>query len=255
MCVIVWRWAPEQALVLTLWANRDEWLERPTLALAPWPEHPDFIGGRDLKAGGAWLLVDRRQAAVAAVTNLRETVADSSQEHPRPSRGHLAVKALQQSGFSASTEPFEAYAGFNLIVFKTRLKTATYFSQSARSGLRLEAGTGSIANGRLGAKWPKQQQLEAAIDLAQGLDGDDWLNSAWEALSNQTQPDSLELPDTGVGRVRELELAPVFINTPTYGTRQSTVLRLWANGKLDVRERSWSGHGGQLRYHDVVWNS
>jgi uncharacterized protein with NRDE domain len=255
MCVIAWRWEPEQQLVLTLWSNRDEWLERPTLALAPWPEHPDFVGGRDLKATGAWLLADQRQSAVAAVTNLRESLPHSIPEHNRPSRGQLVVKALTQTEFSATTEPFEAYAGFNLIVFRTFSKTGTYYSLSAPSGLRLQPGIGSIANGTHAAQWPKQRQLEAAIAQAEGLEIDDWLASAWRALSNQTQPDQRELPDTGVGRVRERQLAPVFINTPTYGTRQSTVLRLWASGKLEIWERSWFGHGGSLHHHDVFWHN
>ncbi|MEY3605555.1 MAG: hypothetical protein RIQ49_2587, partial [Pseudomonadota bacterium] len=30
MCVIAWRWTPDEEIVLTLWANRDEWLKRPT---------------------------------------------------------------------------------------------------------------------------------------------------------------------------------------------------------------------------------
>ena len=34
MCVIAWRWTPDEEMVLTLWANRDEWLKRPTRPLA-----------------------------------------------------------------------------------------------------------------------------------------------------------------------------------------------------------------------------
>ena len=93
MCVIAWRWTPDEEMVLTLWANRDEWLKRPTRPLAPWRHQQSIIGGRDLEAGGGWLLVDRHRGDVAALTNLREAPVASLNERQRPSRGELPVQA------------------------------------------------------------------------------------------------------------------------------------------------------------------
>jgi uncharacterized protein with NRDE domain len=128
-------------------------------------------------------------------------------------------------------------------------------SNSDETAVKLHRGTGSISNGRFSAKWPKQQALESAINKAQHLDEVDWLEAAWTALSDQSQPDPLHLPDTGVGLLRERELAPVFINTPSYGTRQSTVIKLSSKGHLKIWERRWTGHGAALRHSDVFWNN
>ena len=60
---------PDYSLVVA--ANRDEFYDRPTAAAAFWPEHPTILGGRDLKAGGTWLGIDRT-GRFAAVTNFRQ---------------------------------------------------------------------------------------------------------------------------------------------------------------------------------------
>ena len=153
------------------------------------------------------------------------------------------------------SEQASRYAGFNLIVFRQAQRLAQHMSNSDETAVKLHRGTGSISNGRFSAKWPKQQALESAINKAQHLDEVDWLEAAWTALSDQSQPDPLHLPDTGVGLLRERELAPVFINTPSYGTRQSTVIKLSSKGHLKIWERRWTGHSGALRHSDVFWNN
>ena len=255
MCVIAWRWTPDEEIVLTLWANRDEWLKRPTRPLAPWRTQQSIIGGRDLEAGGGWLLVDRHRGDVAALTNLREASGSSLNEPQRPSRGELPVQALLNRDFSLEPEQASRYAGFNLIVFRQAQRFAQQISNSDEKAVKLHRGTGSISNGKLSEKWPKQQALESAIDKAQHLHEVDWLEAAWKALSDQSQPDPLDLPDTGVGTLRERELAPVFINTPSYGTRQSTVIKRSSKGHLKIWERRWTGHGGALRHSDVFWTN
>jgi transport and Golgi organization protein 2 len=60
---------PDYSLVVA--ANRDEFYDRPTAAAAFWPDRPGLLGGRDLKAGGTWLGIDRT-GRFAAVTNYRQ---------------------------------------------------------------------------------------------------------------------------------------------------------------------------------------
>jgi uncharacterized protein with NRDE domain len=201
------------------------------------------------------LLVDRHRGDVAALTNLREAPVASLNERQRPSRGELPIQALLNRDFRLEPEQASRYAGFNLIVFRQAQRLAQHMSNSDETAVKLHRGTGSISNGRFSAKWPKQQALESAINKAQHLDEVDWLEAAWTALSDQSQPDPLHLPDTGVGLLRERELAPVFINTPSYGTRQSTVIKLSSKGHLKIWERRWTGHGAALRHSDVFWNN
>ncbi|MFZ9467047.1 MAG: NRDE family protein, partial [Burkholderiaceae bacterium] len=165
------------------------------------------------------------------------------------------IQALLNRDFRLEPEQASRYAGFNLIVFRQAQRLAQHMSNSDETAVKLHRGTGSISNGRFSAKWPKQQALESAINKAQHLDEVDWLEAAWTALSDQSQPDPLHLPDTGVGLLRERELAPVFINTPSYGTRQSTVIKLSSKGHLKIWERRWTGHGAALRHSDVFWNN
>jgi uncharacterized protein with NRDE domain len=201
------------------------------------------------------LLVDRHRGDVAALTNLREAPVASLNERQLPSRGELPIQALLNRDFRLEPEQASRYAGFNLIVFRQAQRLAQHMSNSDETAVKLHRGTGSISNGRFSAKWPKQQALESAINKAQHLDEVDWLEAAWTALSDQSQPDPLHLPDTGVGLLRERELAPVFINTPSYGTRQSTVIKLSSKGHLKIWERRWTGHGAALRHSDVFWNN
>lgn len=53
-------------------------------------------------------------------------------------------------------------------------------------------------------------------------------------------PDHL-LPDTGVGLERERLLSPLFITSPTYGTRSSTVILVERDGTCTFVERSFNG--------------
>src|SRR5512144_1181918 len=80
---------PDYSLVVA--ANRDEFYDRPTAAAAFWPEHPKILGGRDLKAGGTWLGIDRT-GRWAAVTNYRQGEREATA--PR-SRGLLVSDYLE----------------------------------------------------------------------------------------------------------------------------------------------------------------
>jgi uncharacterized protein with NRDE domain len=55
---------------------------------------------------------------------------------------------------------------------------------------------------------------------------------------NRPAPDH-RLPDTGVGYEKEKLLSPLFITSPDYGTRCSTVLIVHRNGRIEVTEVTW----------------
>jgi len=83
MCLIVFSLDDRPGYRLILAANRDEFYDRPTLALSRWDDLPDVYAGRDAKGAGTWLGVSR-SGRVAAITNFRDpasVIADA------PSRG------------------------------------------------------------------------------------------------------------------------------------------------------------------------
>jgi uncharacterized protein with NRDE domain len=78
MCLLVIAWQTHPRYRLVVAANRDEYHERPAAALAKWPPPAALIAGRDLRAQGTWLAVDReRRFGVAerrrAVSSSRAT--------------------------------------------------------------------------------------------------------------------------------------------------------------------------------------
>src|ERR1700749_3919130 len=117
MCLLVLAWQAHPRYRLIVAANRDEFHARPAAAMAKWAAPDDFVAGRDLKAGGTWLGIDR-QRRFGVVTNFREL-----QRSPpdAPSRGNLIPDYLRAgtSGqrYLETLEPAaSAYAGFNLLL-------------------------------------------------------------------------------------------------------------------------------------------
>jgi uncharacterized protein with NRDE domain len=58
-------------------------------------------------------------------------------------------------------------------------------------------------------------------------------------LADRSQPADAELPDTGVGLKWERILSPLFISSPDYGTRSSSVVLIDRTGQLTFRERTF----------------
>ncbi len=65
----------------------------------------------------------------------------------------------------------------------------------------------------------------------------------FKLLSDRSTPADQRLPDTGVGLEWERILSPLFIRSPFYGTRSSTVLLVDRNGKTVFSERVFDESG------------
>ena len=61
-----------------------------------------------------------------------------------------------------------------------------------------------------------------------------------EILKNREKPNDTELPDTEIGLEFERVLSPIFITSPIYGTRSSTVIMVDNSGKLFFREDTFN---------------
>lgn len=241
MCLIVFAWRPSHPQPLVLAANRDEFYARPTLPLAQWEDAPQVFAGRDLEAGGTWLGVSA-DGRFAALTNIR----DPEQTPGRRSRGELVAHFLTGSlsideylrevaGRSAE------YGGFNLLVGD---REALHFLNAADPvARRLEAGVYGVSNAGLNTPWPKLLKARAA--LTHQLDEPD-LEAMFELLADTETPPDADLPNTGVGLATEKLLSSVFIASPNYGTRASTVLIANADGSRRLIERSFGPYGGKL---------
>ncbi|MGQ0834244.1 MAG: NRDE family protein [Gammaproteobacteria bacterium] len=252
MCLLVLAWQSHPRYRLIVAANRDEFHDRPAAPLAPWDDAPQLIAGRDLRAGGAWLGVDRERR-FGVVTNYREL------QRPRrsaPSRGRLIPEFL--SGARNAREYLAeletdapGYSGFNLLLAAG--DGLWYASNRADSFARqLSPGIHGLANQDLDAPSPKllrvRRRFEASI--ARG----DEISAAelFVILADRERlgPDE-ELPSTGLSPEWERALSSPFVVHGQYGTRCSTVVLLEHSGALRIAEHRFDATGqasGQSEY-------
>lgn len=243
MCILAWQWTPGATTELLLVANRDEAYERPAAALHLW-EGGEILAGQDRVAGGTWLGVGRRKR-FAALTNHRTGRAP---DPLAPSRGGLVRDFLLGSDsahdYLAQLAPRSTrYNPFNLLVWDGE----ALLGLEGRHGriVTLMPGWASVSNGDFNSPWPKQQRL------LQGLHDAVRKDTCADAdllalLADETPAPWAQLPRTGVDAATEQALSPIFIRTPRYGTRASTVVRLQGD-QAHMLERSFVD--GMARQH------
>ncbi|OWW20019.1 NRDE family protein [Noviherbaspirillum denitrificans] len=238
MCLIVFAWKLVPGIPLLAAGNRDEFYERPTTPAGWWSDQAHIYAGRDLRGGGTWMGVTR-EGRFAAITNIREP---SDRRSDAPSRGELVAGYL--AGIASPMQFVEdlaprakQYNGFNLLV-GNREELVWYSNGSpddARNGKPLAPGVYGLSNGSLDTPWPKVVRTKAQFSslLCQGAPEDAY----FEMLSDTARAPDCRLPDTGIGQEWERILSAVCIESPEYGTRSSTVVRLPGNGTPILQER------------------
>lgn len=254
MCLIVFAWKVIPGVPLIACANRDEFYARAAAPAANWAEHPQVYGGRDLQAGGSWMGITRSPhgdvedgsdgsiaasaSRFAAITNIR---SPDDRRPDAPSRGalvadYLAGDMTPQEYIDSIAPGSEVYNGFNLVLGDR--DTLLWFSNrggaDARNGKPLAPGIYGVSNALLDAPWPKVLKTKAqfASLLCQGAPDEAY----FEMLSDTTRAPDSRLPETGVPLDLERVLSAVCIDSPGYGTRTSTVVKLYDNGPGELHE-------------------
>lgn len=239
MCLIVFAWKVMPGVPLIAAANRDEFYDRPAAPAAPWPDHPQVFAGRDLKFGGSWMGISSKGPRFAALTNIR---GPQEKRTDAPSRGALVADYLtgdmSVADYVASiAQRGNEYNGFNLVLGdrEQMLWFSNRGGDDPRNGQPLEPGIYGISNGLLDAPWPKVLRTKAqfASLLCQGAPQDAY----FEMLADTTRAPDMRLPDTGIELELERKLSAVCIETPGYGTRTSTVVKLYKDAPAELHER------------------
>ena len=236
MCLIVLAWQVHADYPLVVAANRDEFFARTAAPAGFWADHPDVLAGRDLQAGGSWLGVTRQQR-FAALTNFRE----GRPQHPEAaSRGALVADFL--TGQSAASSYLEAlakrggeYNGFNLLVGDGQ--HLGYYSNRGAGWRALEPGIYGLSNHLIDTPWPKLAAAKAAFAAA--LAQLPATTPFFDLLADREIVADAHLPETGVAIAWERILSAVFVSSPDYGTRASTLLTLARSGQVTLTERSF----------------
>jgi uncharacterized protein with NRDE domain len=178
-------------------------------------------------------------AKFAALTNIR---GPQERRTDAPSRGALVADYLAGELCAADyiariADGASAYNGFNLVLGDR--DNLYWFSNRGdgdeRNGKPLEPGIYGISNGLLDVPWPKVVRTKAqfASLLCQGAPEDAY----FEMLSDTTRAPDMRLPDTGIAIDLERMLSAVCIETPGYGTRTSTVVKLYSEAPAELHER------------------
>ena len=238
MCIIFLAYNNHPKHPLIVLANRDEFYNRPTAAAARWQDHPHVTAGRDLVAGGTWLGVTDG-GKFAAVTNFR----DPNSLTGSLSRGRLVADFLigedtAETHIDKVAENAHRYSGFNLLageIGKGR-NELFYFSNRGEGAKKLEPGIYGLSNHLLNTSWPK---VSTGIRRFSAIVAQPQISKAdcFALLADTTIADDSELPDTGIGLTRERVLSSIFIRTPGYGTRSSTVVLFDKNSEVEFEEK------------------
>ncbi len=140
------------------------------------------------------------------------------------------------------TKEKSRYNGFNLIVGDT---DRLYYYSNIQNEIQIVApGVHALSNHLLNTAWPKVERGKQA--LAQVVStGNPAIAPAplFELLADRSIPPDDQLPDTGIGPARERLLGPLFITSPTYGTRSSTVLLIDRQRQALFVERTFTTDG------------
>lgn len=223
MCVAAIAWEAHPRWRLVAVGNRDEFHARPATPLARWDN--GIIAGRDLEAGGTWLGVSPGRFAL--VTNYRV------EGYPLPhlaSRGALVTNWLtgQPLGDLAGMNPFHLFA--------VGSDGAAHLSNHpAPARTPLGPGVHGMSNGGFDDRWGKTLRLEAALET--WLTRDEAPEALFAALSDR-RIDGAGDPDGPTP-----EFSSVFITSPVYGTRCSSVIAIDHAGNGLIAERRFAPDG------------
>lgn len=234
MCLITFAWRVHPDFPLVVAANRDEFYHRAAAPARFWEDQPLVLAGRDLQAGGTWMGVTR-SGRFAALTNFREPGVPPGQV----SRGLLVSRFLEgtmraEDYVQAVAEEGQLNSGFNLLAGDANGLYA--FSNRGLAPLAVAPGVHGLSNHLLNTPWPKVEKARAGLQdlLAQPLREE----ALFSLMANEERAADDELPNTGVGLDMERVLSPLFIRSPNYGTRVSTVLKL----------------GDRIHYHEQTFD-
>lgn len=239
MCIVLFSFQihPEYPLILA--SNRDEFYERPTTSAAFWDEDPDLLASRDLKECGTWLGITKT-GRIATLTNFR---APASMRDGAPTRGklvsnYLLSKKNPETYFDDMRFKAHEYNGFNLLF--GYVSELYYFSNKDHGFCRkVSPGLYGLSNHFFDTPWPKVERGKKLLSDAVTRGNSVTSASIFEILADTYQPDDSLLPDTGMGLKWERILAPIFVQSPVYGTQFSTVIMVDRKNGVSFTERAF----------------
>ena len=243
MCTIIFSWRKVPGYRLLLLSNRDEFYQRPTQNAHWWEDHPGVLAGRDLQAGGTWMGINKK-GRFAAVTNFRKFPLEGPFETSRGDlvKDFLTTEIRAEEYLEELRGKGQGYEGYNLLFGDA---TSMYYHSNKGSEGKLDADVYGISNHLLNTPWPKVENGKKAFE--ENILGRNKIDkdALFTILENEERAEDHLLPETGIGLEKERMLSSIFIKSPEYGTRISTILSIDDSGLVNFHERSHLPRGEQ----------
>lgn len=239
MCLLVIAYKHHSKYPLVVLANRDEYYDRPSAPARFWEEAPFVLGGKDLRGGGTWLGITTA-GKIAAITNYRDPKSVKSEA---PSRGILVRDFLMGDKNARQYLAYllpkaSEYNGFNLILGDMR--ELYWYSNRGQGPQLLGPGLYGLSNHLLDTPWPKVTKAKREVSKLLASDELPSDEAFFELLMDRVQAEDSLLPNTGVGLEWERILSPIFISSPIYGTRSSTLIFVDAKSNVRFIEKTYN---------------
>ncbi|MFT5544176.1 MAG: hypothetical protein ACI97K_001623 [Glaciecola sp.] len=245
MCILFIAVNQHPKFPLIIAANRDEFYERPTSNSAFWEHQKDILAGKDKQAGGTWMGINKN-GDISALTNIR---APGKEVENAVTRGELVLNYLlgsktQRENYPQTlAESKASYNGYNLLF--GNLEQLYVYNNFDDSCILLEPGVYGLSNASLNSPWPKiSTGRDALAKYCQHADVLD-TEHLFELLRNDKPAEDHVLPKTGVPIEWERRLSSIFIQSPEYGTRSSTLLMLDNDSHVVWEERTFNSNAEQ----------
>jgi len=241
MCLIIFSFKESEEKPLVVCANRDEFYSRQTTSLDIWTDKPDIIAGRDLKAGGTWMGINKKTGKFAAITNYRDLKL--VKENVK-SRGDIVSNFLENGSLLSEfietlKKEKDQYNGYNLIFGN---KDSLFYYSNINDNLKeIEPGLHGVSNHFLDTPWPKL--VKAKQIFKKNFYSNNLKNKCFNLLSDKEFFPEKDLPETGMGLEWEKLLSPIFIKSDIYGTRSSSFIAFHENGNIDISEKAYIEEG------------
>lgn len=239
MCIILFAYQAHSHYKLVVAANRDEFYRRPTQPAAFWDDYPQVVAGRDLVEMGTWMGVTTG-GRFSALTNYRDPLLEGKKEF---SRGELVknflVSEVDPTDYLNQVKDTRMhYNGFNLLVHDA--EQMYYYSAQDNEIVALQPGIYGLSNAALNTAWPKVTRGTSWLDRILKEQGSNISAEAvFEILADHEKPDDTLLPDTGIGLEKERLVSSIYIDSPDYCTRSSSLLTIDQEGKVEFIERTY----------------
>ena len=237
MCLITFAYKKHKKYKLIVVANRDEFYQRLTTPANWWSDEPNILAGRDLKGNGTWMGFNKN-GRFCALTNYR---SGFNEKQNAPSRGDLVTSFLLSQNDSLEhlqqlTKSADLYNGYNLLTFDG--EQIGYYSNQIATPTLLESGIYGLSNSTLDVGWPKVNKATSGLETL--LQQDIFqIDDAFKIMQNKTIASDKDLPNTNIPMKWERLLSAMYIESPDYGTRCSTVFLLDYDGNYHYEERSY----------------